>query len=121
MLTAVQLLWVNLIMDTFAALALGMFYILDDDALYCLFSNIVKATDPPTPHLLNRRPEPKSAPLISATMWKMMIGQSIYQLVVTFVLNFAGKPIFNHSIGDDRLNTVVFNTFVWMQIFNQWK
>ena len=50
-----------------------------------------------------------------------MIGQSIYQLVVTFVLNFAGKPIFNHSIGDDRLNTVVFNTFVWMQIFNQWK
>ena len=102
-LTAVQLLWVNLIMDTFAALAL--------------------ATDPPTPELLNRGPEPKSAPLINPTMWKMMIGQSIYQLVVTFVLNFAGMSIFGYSTDSqqDELETVVFNTFVWMQIFNQWK
>lgn len=101
-LTAVQLLWVNLIMDTFAALAL--------------------ATDPPSPHLLNRRPEPKSAPLISLSMWKMMIGQSIYQLVVTLVLNFAGKSIFGYttSYEADQLETMVFNTFVWMQIFNQW-
>ena len=100
-LTAVQLLWVNLIMDTFAALAL--------------------ATDPPSPHVLNRRPEPKSAPLINATMWKMMIGQSIYQLVVTLVLNFAGMSIFKYpSSRQGEMETVVFNTFVWMQIFNQW-
>lgn len=101
-LTAVQLLWVNLIMDTFAALAL--------------------ATDPPTPHILDRRPEPRSAPLINLTMWKMIIGQSIFQLVVTLVLNFAGKSIFKLSSEDDmeRLKTTVFNTFVWMQIFNQW-
>ncbi|KAL4742952.1 hypothetical protein BDV11DRAFT_179843 [Aspergillus similis] len=106
-LTAVQLLWVNLIMDTFAALAL--------------------ATDPPSPYVLNRRPEPKSAPLINLTMWKMMIGQSIYQLVVTLVLNFSGRSILKSIIdfsGDDNANTVlttvVFNTFVWMQIFNQW-
>ncbi|KAL4894006.1 hypothetical protein BDV59DRAFT_176633 [Aspergillus ambiguus] len=107
-LTAVQLLWVNLIMDTFAALAL--------------------ATDPPSPYVLNRRPEPKSAPLITLTMWKMIIGQSIYQLAVTLVLNFAGPSIL-HSMGvlnpgeehyHDKLKTVVFNTFVWMQIFNQW-
>ncbi|KAL3431378.1 hypothetical protein BDV09DRAFT_176333 [Aspergillus tetrazonus] len=106
-LTAVQLLWVNLIMDTFAALAL--------------------ATDPPSPYVLNRRPEPKSAPLINLTMWKMMIGQSIYQLVVTLVLNFSGRSILKSIIdfsGDANANsvltTVVFNTFVWMQIFNQW-
>ncbi|PYH99386.1 P-type calcium ATPase [Aspergillus ellipticus CBS 707.79] len=101
-LTAVQLLWVNLIMDTFAALAL--------------------ATDPPSPHVLDRSPEPKSAPLISLTMWKMIIGQSIYQLVVTLVLNFAGGSIFHYKTSDelDQLETVVFNTFVWMQIFNQW-
>ncbi|KAL2872011.1 putative P-type calcium ATPase [Aspergillus lucknowensis] len=107
-LTAVQLLWVNLIMDTFAALAL--------------------ATDPPSPYVLNRRPEPKSAPLITLTMWKMIIGQSIYQLVVTLILNFAGKSILKSIInfaGKDQnpetaLKTVVFNTFVWMQIFNQW-
>ncbi|BDD54720.1 hypothetical protein MAP00_000315 [Monascus purpureus] len=98
-LTAVQLLWVNLIMDTFAALAL--------------------ATDTPTHTVLDRRPEPKSAPLITLTMWKMIIGQCIYQLVVTFVLNFAGMSIFHYKT-DRILRTVVFNTFVWMQIFNQY-
>jgi P-type Ca2+ transporter type 2C len=102
-LTAVQLLWVNLIMDTFAALAL--------------------ATDPPSPSLLRRKPEPKSAPLITFTMWKMIIGQSIYQLVVTFILNFRGASIFGYTDPGElnQLRTLVFNTFVWMQIFNQYK
>ncbi|EAS31446.3 calcium-translocating P-type ATPase, PMCA-type [Coccidioides immitis RS] len=102
-LTAVQLLWVNLIMDTFAALAL--------------------ATDPPPDTILDRKPEPKSAPLITPTMWKMIIGQSIYQLVVTLILNFAGKNILNygHSKEDEaRFRALIFNTFVWMQIFNQY-
>ncbi|RHZ80355.1 hypothetical protein Glove_137g68 [Diversispora epigaea] len=95
-LSAVQLLWVNLIMDTLAALAL--------------------ATDPPTPDLLDRLPEPKTAPLISFQMWKMIIGQSIFQLVVTLVLLYRGNDI----LGDeDRLPTVIFNTFVFMQIFNE--
>lgn len=99
-LTAVQLLWVNLIMDTFAALAL--------------------ATDPPTRSLLYRKPDPKSAGLISVTMWKMMIGQAIYQLVITFILHFAGETILGYeSVREhDQMPTLVFNTFVWMQIFN---
>ena len=103
MLTAVQLLWVNLIMDTFAALAL--------------------ATDPPAHSVLKRRPEPKSAPLITLTMWKMIIGQSIYQLVVTLILYFAGASILSYGTQDekDRLQSTIFNTFVWMQIFNQYK
>ena len=49
-LTAVQLLWVNLIMDTFAALAL--------------------ATDPADPENLKRKPDKTNSPLISADMWK---------------------------------------------------
>lgn len=99
-LTAVQLLWVNLIMDTFAALAL--------------------ATDPPTRTLLDRKPDPKSAPLITLTMWKMIIGQAIYQLVVTFILYFAGESILSYETEHEReqLRALVFNTFVWMQIFN---
>lgn len=98
-LSAVQLLWVNLIMDTFAALAL--------------------ATDPPAHSILDRKPDPKSAPLITINMWKMILGQAIYQLVVTFVLNFAGGHILGYD--PEHLNTLVFNTFVWMQIFNQYK
>ena len=106
-LTAVQLLWVNLIMDTMAALAL--------------------ATDPPTRTILNRKPDPKSAPLFSVTMWKMIIGQAIYQLTVTLVLYFAGKGMLGydatkgthqHMKEHKELQTLVFNTFVWMQIFN---
>ena len=102
-LTPVQLLWVNLIMDTFAALAL--------------------ATDPPNSQVLNRLPEPKSAPLITLNMWKMIIGQSIYQLVVTLTLNFAGNKILGYTTGyeQDRLETFVFNSYVWMQFFNQFK
>ncbi|KAL9640635.1 MAG: hypothetical protein Q9204_000624 [Flavoplaca sp. TL-2023a] len=104
-LTAVQLLWVNLIMDTLAALAL--------------------ATDPPTPSILNRKPEPKSAPLITRNMWKMIIGQSIFQLVVTLILYFPGErfiPYYdtNTSTRTDQHQTLIFNTFVWMQIFNQY-
>lgn len=102
-LTAVQLLWVNLIMDTFAALAL--------------------ATDAPTPEILDRKPTPKSASLISLNMWKMIIGQAVFQLVVTFVMNFAGENILNYSgqAQERELRTMVFNTFVWMQIFNEFK
>ncbi|EXJ82097.1 Ca2+-transporting ATPase [Capronia coronata CBS 617.96] len=101
-LTAVQLLWVNLIMDTFAALAL--------------------ATDPPSHSILRRRPDPKSAPLITITMWKMIIGQSIYQLVVTLILYFAGASILSYGTPGERerLQSTIFNTFVWMQIFNQY-
>ncbi|RSL43909.1 hypothetical protein CEP54_014901 [Fusarium duplospermum] len=101
-LKAVQLLWVNLIMDTFAALAL--------------------ATDPPTDEILDRAPQGKKKPLITVTMWKMIIGQAIYQLVVTFVLYFAGDKILGYDTSIERqkteLDTVIFNTFVWMQIFN---
>jgi Ca2+-transporting ATPase len=97
-LTVVQLLWINLIQDTFAALAL--------------------ATDPPTAALLDRKPEPKTASIITLNMWKMIMGQSALQLIITFILMFAGARIFT-SWGDAELKTVIFNTFAWLQIFNQ--
>ncbi|KAI2469645.1 calcium-translocating P-type ATPase [Annulohypoxylon bovei var. microspora] len=98
-LTAVQLLWVNLIMDTLAALAL--------------------ATDPPQDSCLDRKPEPRGSSIISITMWKMILGQAIYQLAITFILYYGALSI---GIVDEntRRDTLVFNTFVWMQIFNQW-
>ncbi|KAK9233947.1 hypothetical protein V1525DRAFT_107064 [Lipomyces kononenkoae] len=101
-MTPVQLLWVNLIMDTFAALAL--------------------ATDPPTRSLLDRVPSKRSEGLITVTMWKMIIGQAVYQMCVTFVLHFAGPAIWGYSADDTRglqqLDSLVFNTYVWMQVFN---
>jgi Ca2+-transporting ATPase len=54
--------------------------------------------------------------LITLRMWKMIIGQAIYQLVVTLVLYFAGHGILGYP--DEQMDALVFNSFVWMQIFN---
>lgn len=104
-LTAVELLWVNLIMDTFAALAL--------------------ATDSPNESILKRKPDGRKAPLISVTMWKMILGQAWLQLVITFILHFGGSHIWGFVHSDPhfdyettQLNAMVFNTFVWLQFFN---
>ena len=102
-LTPVQLMWINLFQDTLAALAL--------------------ATDPPNSGVLDRQPEPRMAPLITIQMWKTIIGQSIYQSAVTLVLYFAGPRIFPYSTEQQiqQADTLVFNTYVWMQIFNMYK
>ncbi|XP_076955339.1 calcium-transporting ATPase 4, plasma membrane-type-like isoform X1 [Bidens hawaiensis] len=100
-LTAVQLLWVNLIMDTLGALAL--------------------ATEPPHDGLMKRPPVKRTDSFITKTMWRNIIGQSIYQMAVLFVLNFAGKPILKLH-GENAtaiLNTFIFNTFVFCQVFNE--
>uniref|UniRef100_A0A8C9WER7 Calcium-transporting ATPase n=1 Tax=Scleropages formosus TaxID=113540 RepID=A0A8C9WER7_SCLFO len=106
-LKAVQMLWVNLIMDTFASLAL--------------------ATEPPTESLLLRKPYGRNNPLISRTMMKNISGHAVYQLTVIFTLLFAGEKIFNidngrkaplHSPPSEHY-TIIFNTFVLMQLFNE--
>ncbi|XP_037680931.1 plasma membrane calcium-transporting ATPase 4 isoform X2 [Choloepus didactylus] len=106
-LKAVQMLWVNLIMDTFASLAL--------------------ATEPPTDSLLQRRPYGRNKPLISRTMMKNILGHGVYQLTVIFVLVFAGEKFFDIDSGrkaplhspPSQHYTIVFNTFVLMQLFNE--
>ncbi|KAB1270617.1 Plasma membrane calcium-transporting ATPase 1 [Camelus dromedarius] len=106
-LKAVQMLWVNLIMDTLASLAL--------------------ATEPPTESLLLRKPYGRNKPLISRTMMKNILGHAFYQLVVVFTLLFAGEKFFDidsgrnaplHSPPSEHY-TIVFNTFVLMQLFNE--
>ncbi|RCH92714.1 hypothetical protein CU098_003094 [Rhizopus stolonifer] len=98
-LSTVQLLWINLIMDTFAALAL--------------------ATDAPSPDLLNRLPEPRTAPLITSCMWKQILGQSLYQLVVILVMLYT--DIVNLSNDKATLQTLIFTTYVFCQVFNEIK
>ncbi|PKI42842.1 hypothetical protein CRG98_036640 [Punica granatum] len=100
-LTAVQLLWVNMIMDTLGALAL--------------------ATEPPTNELMKRPPVGKGMSFITRAMWRNIIGQSIYQLAVLGVLIFGGKKLLglHGSDATDVLNSVIFNTFVFCQVFNE--
>lgn len=78
-LKAVQMLWVNLIMDTFASLAL--------------------ATEPPTEALLLRNPYGRKKPLISRTMMKNILGHGVYQLTIIFTLLFLGQWT-HHTVTD---------------------
>lgn len=99
--SVVQLLWVNIIMDTFASLSL--------------------ATDYPTRGVLHRKPEPRGTPVITVSMWKMVLAQSIYQMTVIFVLHYGGHAFFAHDsqVQQRRLQTTAFNTYIFMQVFNQ--
>ncbi|XP_017160201.1 plasma membrane calcium-transporting ATPase 1-like isoform X3 [Poecilia reticulata] len=106
-LKAVQMLWVNLIMDTLASLAL--------------------ATEPPTESLLLRKPYGRDKPLISRTMMKNILGHAVFQLIIIFTLLFAGEKFFDidngrnaplHSPPSEHY-TIVFNVFVMMQLFNE--
>lgn len=148
-LNPVMMLWVNLIMDTMGALALG--------------------TEPPTMDLLNRRPYRRTASLVNKTMWRNILVQSAYQLAMLLTILLAGgtvttddggtpddksddtisvgllgegvldglkKPCAAHptnpdasrfgadgttcAYGHDNTHfTVMFNAFVWAQIFNE--
>ncbi|RYR20596.1 hypothetical protein Ahy_B03g065774 isoform C [Arachis hypogaea] len=103
-LNAVQLLWVNLIMDTLGALAL--------------------ATEPPTDHLMDRPPVGRREPLITNIMWRNLLIQAMYQVSVLLVLNFRGRSILGltHDKNDHAIkvkNTLIFNAFVLSQIFNE--
>ncbi|KAF8822583.1 plasma membrane-type Ca(2+)-ATPase A1 PMCAA1 [Cardiosporidium cionae] len=153
-LTAVQLLWVNMIMDSFGSLAL--------------------ATEPPSDELLQRKPHSRTEYLISKSMFGSILSQAVYQLAVLLLLIFyadkfvpeerwdylstavriennfcefsdcgpgcwpacsgtimrSGRRFFpfsnlsdyaiqwETSIGPSRHLTLIFNTFVWMQIVN---
>lgn len=120
-LRALQMLWVNLVMDTLAALAL--------------------ATEPPTTELLQREPYGRTASLISPLMARNILGQVCYQITVLLCLLFLGDrfpgafclgwekemdvcTIENYTeitidSPPSQLFTMIFNTFLLMTLFNE--
>ena len=67
-LTPVQMLWVNLIMDTLAALAL--------------------ATEPPSEELLLRMPYSRTEEIITPLMWRNIILHALFQMIVLTIVLF---------------------------------
>ncbi|CAK9136002.1 unnamed protein product [Ilex paraguariensis] len=96
-LTTVQLLWVNLIMDTLGALAL--------------------ATEQPTNDLMTKRPVGRTESLITKVMWRNLIAQALYQVTVLLILQFQGSTIF--GVDNKVKDTLIFNSFVLCQVFNE--
>lgn len=82
-ISAIQMLWLNLIMDSLGSLAL--------------------ATESPTKDLLNRKPHSKREYLINGQMWKHIISQSISQFTIVFLLYlFAQRYIIEEDV--DKIN-----------------
>ena len=103
-LAAIQLLWVNLLMDSLASLAL--------------------ASEPPVESLLDRPPVNRTDYIVTKRMILNMLCQAAYQVAVTMVLLFAGPDILgiphgNTVEGISVHYSIIFNAFVWMQLFNE--
>lgn len=81
-LAAVQLLWVNLIMDSLASLAL--------------------ATELPKLELLNRPPYRKNEYIITKTMIKHVLGQAFFQIVILLIFIFAGDQFLPENVEGPR-------------------
>ena len=144
-MSSAQLLWINLIMDILAAIALG--------------------TEPPMPSLVKGSPRSQTALLKQKQVWRQIIGVSAYNVLVCLLLFIFGpnmvaidegiswngyakldlkmpsdknacKPYpqvlipgmeanaeckaYRQSAAKGTLLTYVFNTFVFLQIFNLW-
>lgn len=98
-LNAVMMLWVNLIMDTMGALALG--------------------TEPPSPSLLQRRPYKRNASLINNKMLRHITVQFLFQMALLSYLLMIGAEHFDTTTGSKQHLTIIFNTFVFCQVFNE--
>jgi len=107
-IAAVQMLWINLIMDSLASLAL--------------------ATEPPTDRLLLRPPVNRTANLITKQMMANMIGQGAYQALICLWILFYGPLRFGVPDGTEYLaatgapslhHTILFNTLVLMTLANE--
>jgi magnesium-transporting ATPase (P-type) len=131
-LTPVQLLWINLIMDIFGALAL--------------------ATEPPLKSVIEGSPYTDNVALLSPTVWRQILGIALYNVVIIVLVIFfgriaAGLPAYDRSVStlvsmpegflsrtadnytaEDLLYvmsqskarhfTYIFNIFVFLQLFN---
>ena len=102
-LESIQLLWINLIMDSLGALMLS--------------------TEAPDPELLQMSPMDKRQPLFTKTMLKQIGLTGLMQLgmLLALLMTSQGAAIFGFQkleVGGRAHCTAIFNTFVFLQIFN---
>ena len=95
-ISPIQVLWESLIVDTLGALAL--------------------ATEHPTKEQMVKGPVSPEEPLITKIMWRNLISQALFQIVLLLLLQFKGQSIFHV---DECVNdTLIFNTSILCHLFN---
>jgi len=110
-LSSVQLLWINLIMDTFAALAL--------------------ASEKPHPSIIRTPPTKEGELVMTKVIWRQIYGIAIWNTLVMALMIVFGKYFFDYDFSKNdeftdsngptpkgRMYTILFETFVFLQLFN---
>jgi Ca2+ transporting ATPase len=94
-LTPIQMLWVNLIMDSLGSLAL--------------------ATEPPYEELLQREPTKRNESMINGRMWKHIVFQSLVQIILLVILYLIAPEFIKEQntvrLAENRLLNYCYNEF----------
>ena len=96
-ITSIQLLWANFVVS--------------------LLGGIGLLTEPPTEELMEKLPLKQTKPLITKAMWRNIVSQALYQVTISVAFQFKGQTIPGISNNVDK--TIIFNSFVLCQVFNQ--
>ncbi len=99
-LSITQILWVNLVMDTLAALAFG--------------------GEPALKRFMQEKPKRRDESIVSKYMWTEIITGSIWVLILSLFILFAPftKTIFRPSDTNEYLLTGYFTFFIFTAVFN---
>lgn len=99
-LSITQILWVNLVMDTLAALAFG--------------------GEPALRRFMKEKPKRRDESIVSKYMWTEIMTGSIWVLILSLFILFASftKTLFRPSATNEYLLTGYFTFFIFTAVFN---
>ena len=98
-LTVLQYLWINLIMDTLAALAFAL--------------------EPPRPETMSSGPKRRSEAFLTPTMLMNVVVLGVYFIALILLLQATDLlGVRQLGLGPLAAGSVVFNCYVWFQIFH---
>ena len=104
-LTVLQYLWINLIMDTLAAIAFGL--------------------EPPRPEAMQQPPKSPKEPFLTKVMLSNIVVLGMYFIVLILLVqatDILGMSRFKGIVSDKRFAlmsaSVVFNCYIWFSIFH---
>lgn len=98
--TVVQMLWINMVMDTLAGLAFSF--------------------EPPLKEYMKEKPKKKNENIINKYMWHEIIFTGLYSAILCIIFLKVPyiKNMFRPSVENEYLMTAFFGLFIFMSIFN---
>ncbi|KAL5574919.1 hypothetical protein UlMin_016618 [Ulmus minor] len=107
-ITGIQLIWANSVVSLLGGPSLLL--------------------EPPKDELMHKNPIKQTEPLITMPMWRNIVTQVLYQTAILVIFQFKGEAILGifqfrgeaiFGINEQVKKSIIFNSFVLCQIFNQ--